>query len=166
MKNITSSRVLVLSEEAKVVLEGWLRNTKTTNGRATRARILLALHEGYNPTEVARAQNVSRNTVYKWIHRYEAGGVEGLDDEPRSGRPSVLTPETIERVLRMTTEEVPEEATHCSIQLMAKHAGLTICQVRQIWRSAGLEPHRIRTFKISKDPAFAEKVIDIVGGCT
>jgi len=163
MKKITSPRILVLTEEAKTILEGWLKTTRATNGRATRARILLALHEGYNPTEVARAQNVSRKTVYKWIHRYESSGIEGLDDEPRPGRPSVLTPETIERVLRMTTEEVPEEATHWSIQLMAKHAGITAWRVRQIWRSAGLEPHRIRTFKISKDPAFAEKVIDIVG---
>jgi transposase len=163
MKKITSPRILVLTEEAKTILESWLKTTRTTNGRATRARILLALHEGYNPTEVAQAQNVSRKTVYKWIHRYEAGGIEGLDDEPRPGRPSVLTPETIERVLRMTTEEVPEEATHWSIQLMAKHAGITTWQVRQIWGSAGLQPHRIRTFKISKDPAFAEKVIDIVG---
>jgi transposase len=104
MKKITSPRILVLTEEAKGIFEGWLKTTRTTNGRATRARILLALHEGYNPTEVARAQNVSRKTVYKWIQRYEAGGVEGLDDELRPGRPSALTPEAIERVLRMTTE--------------------------------------------------------------
>ena len=110
----------------------------------------------------AQAQNVSRKTVYKWIHRYEAAGIEGLDDEPRPGRPSVLSPETIERVLRMTTEEVPEEATHWNIQLMAKHARITTWQVRQIWGSAGLQPHRIRTFKISKDPAFPAKLIDIV----
>ena len=109
MKKITSPRILVLTEKANTILESWLKTTRATNERAIRARILLALHDGYNPTKMAQVQNVSRKTVYKWIHRYEASGIEGLDDEPRPGRPSVLTPETIERVLRMTTEEVPLE---------------------------------------------------------
>jgi len=74
-----------------------------------------------------------------------------------------LDERTVKRVLDLTTSYVPEEATQWSVQLMAKHAGVTTWQVRQIWKAADLKPHRLRTFKLSNDPEFAEKVLDIVG---
>ncbi len=132
-------------------------------GEATRARIVLALDEGTGAAQIAAAQRVAPKTVYRWMHRYEEMGIDGLRDLPRSGRPSVIDDKIVRRVLKLTTEKVPQEATHWSIRLMAQYAGVSTWQVRQIWKAADLKPHRIKTFKISNDPHFADKVIDIVG---
>ena len=106
---------------------------------------------------------VSCKTVHKWRNRFIESGVDGLLDEPRPGRPPTLDEKTINRVLTLTTQYVPEEATQWSERLMAAHAGVTPYQVRKIWEAADLQPHRLKTFKISNDPQFAEKVVDIVG---
>ena len=79
------------------------------------------------------------------------------------GRPTVLDRRTVERILLLTTERVPVEATHWSTRLMARYAGVTQWQVRQFWRAADFKPHWLKTFKLSRDPQFAEKVIDVVG---
>ena len=160
MKDIKAFQV---SDEDRAELVSWLRSTTLPQGQTTRAKILLNLSDGISPTEIAAAQRVSRKTIYKWKDRYLAAGLSGLSDRPRSGRPRVITEETVKKVLKLTTESVPEESTHWSVQLMAKYAGITTWQVRQIWEAADLKPHRLRTFKISSDPNFAEKVIDIVG---
>lgn len=144
-------------------LKKWLRSTTLPQGQITRAKIVLGLSEGQTPTEVAKAQRVSCKTVHKWRNRFEASGVAGMVDEPRSGRPTLISEKLVKRVLELTTQYVPEESTHWSVQLMAKHADITTWQVRKIWQTADLKPHRLRTFKISNDPQFADKVIDIVG---
>ena len=156
-------KLLSLSADDRSQLRGWLRSTSLPQGIVTRARILLSVADGTCPAEVALAQHVSRKTVYKWINRFLEAGVDGLSDLSRSGRPSVIAKDTVTRVLKLTTERVPHEATHWSVQLMAKYAQVTTWQVRQIWKAADLQPHRIKTFKISNDPLFAEKVVDIVG---
>jgi transposase len=132
-------------------------------GLAERARIVLMSGDGMSVTEISTSLQVSRPTVYKWQQRYEQEGVEGLHDQPRSGRPTKLTEAKIKRILHLTTERIPKEATHWSTRLMAKYAGVTQWQVRQVWAAASLKPHRLKTFKISSDPQFAEKVIDVVG---
>ena len=128
-----------------------------------RAKIILGLDRGLTPTQVAEAQQTSAKSVHKWRNRYLEEGLDGLHDQPRSGRPTKIDAKTVKRVLDLTTQTVPEEATHWSVQLMAQYAGITTWQVRQIWKAADLKPHRLKTFKISNDPDFAEKVVDIVG---
>ena len=145
------------------MLNSWLRSTTLPQGQATRAKIIMSLAEGNSPTDIAAAQRVSRKTVHKWQKRFTEYGVDGLLDQPRSGRPTVIDAEITKRVLQLTTERVPHEATHWSVQLMAEYAQITTWQVRQIWKTADLKPHRLKTFKISNDPKFAEKVVDIVG---
>lgn len=144
-------------------LKNWLRSTTLPQGQITRAKIILGLHAGKTPTQVADEQFVSAKTVHKWRNRFLSDGIDGLLDEQRSGRPSVIKETTIKKVLTLTTEYVPEEATQWSEMLMAKHVGITPYQVRKIWKAADLQPHRLQTFKISNDPNFAEKVVDIVG---
>jgi transposase len=144
-------------------LKRWLRSTTLPQGQIMRAKIILALHRGFTPTQVAEAQQTSAKSVHKWRNRYLETGLDGLHDQPRSGRPTKIDVKTIKRVLDLTTQTVPEEATHWSVQLMAEYAGITTWQVRQIWKAADLKPHRLKTFKISNDPDFAEKVVDIVG---
>ena len=128
-----------------------------------RAKIILQLSEGMTPTEVAVAQRTTAKTVHRWRNRFEAEGIDGLLERPRSGRPTVIDKETVDKVMFLTTKRIPEEATHWSIELMARYAQVTPWQVRQIWKAADLRPHRLKTFKISADPAFADKVVDIVG---
>jgi transposase len=144
-------------------LEKWLKMPTLAQGEATRARIVLALNDGTGAAQIAAAQRVAPKTVYRWMHRYEEMGLDGLRDLPRSGRPSVIDDKIVRRVLKLTTQKVPQEATHWSIRLMAQYAQVSCWQVRQIWEAADLKPHRIKTFKISNDPHFADKVVDIVG---
>lgn len=160
MRNPT--KLNITKAQAKI-LNSWLRSTSLPQGQATRAKIIMSLAQGISPTDVAAAQRISRKTVHKWQNRFTQYGVDGLLDESRSGRPTVIDPETTKRVLQLTTERVPHEATHWSVQLMAQYAQITTWQVRQIWKAADLKPHRLKTFKISNDPQFAEKVVDIVG---
>ena len=141
----------------------WLRRPTTPSGQTRRARILLALDAGRSPTETARLLHVSRSTVHLWHRRYRAEGLAGLTDRARSGRPPVVDGRTVERILFLTTERVPREATHWSTRLMARYAGVTQWQVRRVWQAADVKPHRLKTFKLSQDPRFAEKVIDVVG---
>ena len=152
-----------ISKNERRRLTRWLGSTSLPQGQVTRAKIILSLSEGMTATEVAEAQYVSAKTVHRWRNRFEEDGPDGLLDQPRSGRPTVIDEKTVKRVLQLTTQYVPEEATHWSVRLMAKHAGVSCWQVRQIWEAADLKPHRLKTFKISNDPDFAEKVIDIVG---
>ncbi len=152
-----------ISADDKKTLKRWLRSTTLPQGQIMRAKIILALDRGFTPTQVAEAQQTSTKTVHRWRNRYLKEGPNGLHDQPRSGRPTKIDAKTVKRVLDLTTQTVPEESTQWSVQLMAAYAGITTWQVRQIWKAADLKPHRLRTFKISNDPDFAEKVVDIVG---
>ena len=152
-----------LLPEDRETLKRWLRRSTTPSGQTRRARILLSLDGGRSPTETARLLHISRATVHLWHRRYRADGLGGLVDRPRSGRPTVLSRRTVERILFLTTERVPAEATHWSTRLMARYAGVTQWQVRRVWQAADVKPHRLKTFKLSRDPKFAEKVIDVVG---
>ncbi len=126
-------------------LQSWLRSRSVDRGLAERARIVLMSGDGMGVTEISGKLQVSRPTVYKWQQRYELEGVDGLHDQPRSGRPTNLTEAKIKRILHLTTERVPKEATHWSTRLMAKYASVTQWQVRQVWAAANLKPHRLKT---------------------
>ena len=140
-----------------------MRSTTLPQGQTTRASIILSLADDLGPTEISRSLRVSCKTVHKWRNRFVNDGIDGLFDQPRSGRPTVIDEKTVKRVLKLTTERIPREATHWSVQFMAEYAQVSTWQVRQIRKAADLKPHRIKTFKISNDPHFADKVIDIVG---
>jgi transposase len=144
-------------------LKSWLRRKTTPGGETLRARILLALDEGATVTEIADSLHVSRPTVYTWKRRYAKEGIDGLSDRPRPGRPTTLEEKAVREILFLTTRRIPKEATHWSTRLMARYADVSQWQVRQVWAAANLKPHRIKSFKISNDPEFAEKVIDVVG---
>lgn len=154
---------ILLAEVDRLALEALLRSHKTPQSRALRARIILKSGAGESVESIACSLGTSANSVYKWRKRFVESGLDGLLDLPRSGQPKKLTEEAVKKVLKLTVERIPHEATHWSLRLMAKYAGVTTWQVQQIWKAADLKPHRIQTFKISNDPQFAEKVIDVVG---
>lgn len=144
-------------------LQAWLRASNTKRSLATRARVILLSQEGLTGEEVAEEVGLTPQTVYKWRSRYLVGGLAGLVDLPRPGQPKRLSEEARKRILTLTVERIPEEATHWSIALMARYAAVTTWHVRQVWEQADLQPHRLKGFKISNDPHFADKVIDVVG---
>ena len=144
-------------------LEAWVRSSTARKSLVERARIILLSAEGLSAEMIGSKLDVTDPTVYKWRRRYREDGMPGLSDHPRSGQPRKLDASKTREILRLTTERIPEEATHWSLRLMAKHAGVTRWQVQQVWQAADLKPHRIKSFKISQDPQFAEKVADVVG---
>jgi len=152
-----------LAADDRGTLKRWLQSSNTRRSLAERSRIVLLTADGMSATEIQRKLDVSRPTVCKWRRRYREDGVEGLRDTSRSGRPTTLTEKMAKRILDLTTTRIPKEATHWSTRLMAKYSGATQWQVRQVWAASLLKPHRLKTFKISNDPEFAEKVLDIVG---
>ena len=158
---------LLLDDTERETLERWVRRPKTAQGLALRARMILACAEGRSNSAVAADLEVSDETVGKWRSRFLERRLDGLSDEPRSGRPRAVTAEDVERVITLTLESTPKDATHWSTRSMAQRSGLSHTTVSRIWRAFALQPHRTETFKLSAklsaDPFFIEKVRDIVG---
>ncbi len=154
---------LELSVEERETLQRWARRPKTAQALAQRARIVLACAGGMNNGAVALEEGVTRQTVGRWRSRFLRQRLDGLLDEPRPGAPRKIMDAAVEQVLRLTLESKPKEATHWSSRMMAKRSGLSQSAVSRIWRAFALQPHRVETFKLSKDPLFIEKVRDIVG---
>jgi len=155
--------LLVVTDEERETLERWGRRPTTAQALAQRARIVLICASGKTNGAVATAVGVTRQTVGRWRHRFVTRRVEGLVDEPRPGAPRRITDADVERVVRLTLETSPRDATHWSSRAMAKRCGLSQSAVSRIWRAFALQPHRVESFKLSKDPLFIEKVRDIVG---
>jgi hypothetical protein len=129
-----------------------------------RARIILATAEGCGTAEIMRRACVSKPTVWRWQARFMAEGVAGLlRDKTRKPGKAPVPVGTVEQVVARTLAAPPGEATHWTGRAMAKAMGMSLRSVQRIWAAHGLEPHRVRTFKLSKDPAFAAKLQDIVG---
>jgi transposase len=155
---------LTLTPADREVLERWTRRRTTAQALARRARIVLACAEpGATNSGVARTLRVSRPTVLTWRRRFAARGPDGLLDEPRPGAPRAITDADVERVITLTLETAPPDATHWSTRRLAAAAGMSQTAVARIWRAFALQPHRAETFKLSTDPLFIEKVRDIVG---
>jgi transposase len=155
---------LTLTPADREVLERWTRRRTTAQALARRARIVLACAEpGATNSGVARALRVSRPTVLTWRRRFAARGPDGLLDEPRPGAPRTITDADVERVITLTLETMPPDATHWSTRRLAAAAGMSQTAVSRIWRAFALQPHRTEAFKLSRDPLFIDKVRDIVG---
>ena len=154
---------LSLTEEERQTLQGWARRPKSAQALALRARMILLCGEGNTNTRVAQQIHVRIQTVCKWRQRFVDRRLDGLLDEPHPGTPRKVSDADVERVLTMTLESTPKDATHWSTRSLASAAGLSRSTVNRIWRAFALQPHRSETFKLSKAPLFIEKVRDIVG---
>lgn len=159
----TRKAELILSDTERQDLEQLTRRPKTQQRLAMRAKIVLTCAKGLSNIEVADELGVSRFTVGKWRSRFVRRRLEGLVDEPRPGTPRTIGDDAVERVVTMTLESKPKNATHWSTRGMAKATGMSQTAISRIWRSFGLQPHRAETFKLSEDPYFIEKVRDVVG---
>ena len=128
-----------------------------------RAKIILGLTAGKAKKEIAEQLGIVRQTVRRWERRFLQQGSKGLQDAPRPGRPRVIQPEKIEQIVYKTTQETPPDSTHWSTRSLAQEVKVSASSVGRIWRARNLKPHRVRTFKLSNDPHFAEKTEDVVG---
>jgi transposase len=156
-------RPMSLTVEERETLERWARRPTTAQALAQRARIVLACATGQDNGAVARRAGVTRQTVGRWRARFLTKRLDGLVDEPRPGAPRRIGDAQVEQVIRWTLETAPRDATHWSTRAMARRCGLSQSAISRIWRAFALQPHRVETFKLSKDPLFIEKVRDIVG---
>lgn len=152
----------VVKEADRVALEGWLRSPTLPQAWALRAKIVLASAAGEGPREMARRLEISANTVCYWRSRYRREGLAGLKTRARSGRPREIT-EAKERAVIAATMRPPPTGTHWSTRSLARQVGLSHMAVQRIWNKHGLQPHRVETFKISRDPDFDRKMADVVG---
>jgi transposase len=153
----------VVTDEEHATLVRWARRAKSSQALALRCRIVLACAEGASNAAVAARLGVSLPTVGKSRSRFVARRLDGLADEPRPGAPRTITDEQVERVLVTTLEETPTDARHWSTRSLARQLGMSQSAISRIWRTFGLKPHLVETFKLSTDPQFIDKVRDIVG---
>jgi transposase len=154
---------LVLSAPERATLQRWAKRPSSAQALALRCRIVLACAEGSSNSQVARQLGVARSTVTKWRGRFVADRLDGLVDEPRPGAPRTISDDQVERVLVVTLETTPTDATHWSTRSLARTLGMSQSAISRIWRAFGLKPHLVDTFKLSTDPQCIDKVRDVVG---
>jgi transposase len=154
---------LHVSADERESLERWTRRPTTAQALALRSQIILRCAEGRTNTVVAQELGLAKQTVGKWRARFIERRLDGLLDEPRPGGPRSIMDADVERVVTLTLETKPADATHWSTRSMATRTGMSQSAISRIWRAFALQPHRTESFKLSSDPLFIEKVRDIVG---
>jgi transposase len=148
----------------RVRLQSIIRDRNSPQKHVWRARIIVLTGDGNGTTAITRAVGKGKTVVWRWQERFMHEGVAGLTrDKSRPSRIPPLPAETVDRVIALTNQPPPHEATHWTAPAMAKAVGISPSSVRRMWQGHGLQPHRVRTFKISNDPKFADKLTEVVG---
>lgn len=159
-----SAEPILLSSEEQLTLESWSQARSLPLRLVQRAQIIRMAAEGMLNQEIAQRLKMSRPTVQLWRERFLALRLPGLEkDAPRPGRIPKISTKRIQRVVEATLHTTPPHATHWSTRTMAEAQGLSEATIRRIWKQHNLKPHRVKTFKLSRDKKFVEKLTDVVG---
>ena len=155
---------LPVTDEQRSVLERLIRSQTAPHRDVQRARVVLMACDGFANTRIASEVGVAPMTVKAWRDRFSQDGLKDFSAvRPGRGRKPSIPPEKIEEIVGLTLGETPPGETHWSCRTMAVRAGVSPATVQRIWSARGLQPHRVETFKLSRDPRFEEKLIDVVG---
>jgi transposase len=155
---------LKMTADQRQTLLGWVRARTTPQRTVLRARICLLAAEGMSNNAIAKELGTSRPTVIQWRRRFEEQGPFGLaEDAPHGPSSQALPAQKVKDIVEATLYTPPPNATHWSTRTMAKAQGVSNATVARIWDAHGLQPHRVKTFKLSKDKRFVEKLTDVVG---
>jgi transposase len=155
---------LSIAEEQRSVLEKLACSRTAPHRDVQRARVLLMASEGLANTRIASEVGVAPMTVKAWRQRFSEDGLKGFSAvRPGRGRKPSIPAGKVEEIVRLTLQETPPGETHWSCRSMAARAGVSPATVQRIWSARGLQPHRVQTFKLSNDPRFEEKLVDVVG---
>ncbi len=154
-----------LNETEKQGLQKLIKGRNTKQKVVTRAKIVIMLGEGKKKTTIAKELHINRNTVYLWEEKYTSGGITNiLKDASRPGRKPKVDEDKKKSIIEATLHEKPKDGSQqWSLRLMASQQGVSRMTVQRIWKEHNLKPHLVKTFKISNDPKFVEKLNDIVG---
>jgi putative transposase len=144
-------------------LEALVNSRSLPHALANRARIVLLAAQGVQNLDIAQKVGLNRNDVGKWRKRFLQEGVGGLYEGMRPGRPRSIGDERIARLVTRTLRQQPRNATHWTTRLIAEQTGISKSTVQRVWSAFGLQPHRHKSFKLSNDPFFVDKLRDIVG---
>jgi transposase len=159
-----TGRSISVSSTDQRRLKALIKDRNAAQKQVWRAEIVLFTAEGAGTTEIMRRTGKSKTCVWRWQERFMEEGFESLlRDKTRPSRIKPLGDETAERIVALTLGDPPGETTHWTGALMAKASGLSVSSVQRIWRAHGLQPHRVRQFKLSNDPRFVDKLRDVVG---
>ena len=141
-----------------------MRSQTAPHRDVQRATALVMASDGFANTRIAREVAVSPTTVVNWRERFVEDGLKGFSSVRQGrGRKPSIPPVKVEEIVRLTLHEVPPGETHWSCRTMAERAGVSPATVQRIWSARGLQPHRVEAFKLSGDPRFEEKLVDVVG---
>jgi transposase len=163
MKTGRPAKELVVTAKDRVQLESIARSQSLPAGLVRRAQMILRMAAGESNSEVARRFRLSRPTVTMWRTRYRERGIAGLHNELKPGRPRTTDEERIATLINTALKARPKAKTHWSRRGLAEATGLSSTTVHRYLTLFGLQPHRTRSFKLSTDPFFIEKVRDVVG---
>ena len=157
------ARSITLDADTRQQVEAFARSRSLPHALVVRAKVILMASEGMKSIDIAEKVGLSRVSVGKWRTRFAEGGLNGLYEELRPGRPRQIEEERIAVLITKTLRSTPRGQTHWSCRTMSESVGLSKSTVQRVWNAFGVQPHRQRHFKLSNDPFFVEKVRDIVG---
>jgi len=155
---------ITVSDTNRATLEKWARGRSTPARLVLRARIVLSAADGKENRQIAKELSISRQMAGLWRRRFAGQGLAGIQkDAPRGGRTPSRREELVPKIIEWTTRKKPANATHWSCRTLAQALGTTRMMVTRVWQANGLKPHLVRTFKVSNDPHFLQKLTDVVG---
>ena len=158
------ARQITLTDDERKTLKRWTRGRRTPARLVLRAKIVLLAADGIMNKDIAESLKTARKTVSLWRTRFAERRLAGIEkDSPRGGRPPEARTRIAHAIIEKTTREKPADATHWSTRTLAKALGTSSAMVQRVWTANGLQPHRTKTFKVSNDAHFAEKLLDVVG---